>query len=132
MSSVIDLVRRAYGTLDVDDVPSFLELCSDDAAVEYPASGQLAYGGHWQGRDAIARFFERHDEVEEILDFEPADMAADGNTVFVRGFFRSRSRLTGRTWQTGWVHVFQVDDGALRRWQAYFDTAAAIEAHRWR
>jgi ketosteroid isomerase-like protein len=36
----------------------------------------------------------------------------------------------GRTWQTPWIHLFDVVAGHIRRWEAFFDTAAALEAHR--
>lgn len=125
-----DLVGRAYAALDADDMPAFLELFTADAIVEYPASGSLPYGGEWQGHEGIARFLDLHDETEEILDFEPRDMAVVDDEVFVRGFFRGRSRTTGRTWETRWVHVFRMDGDRLARWDSYFDTAAAVAAHR--
>lgn len=126
----LELVQRAYALLETDDIGAFLQLFASDATVDYPAVGQLPYGGVWKGIDAIARFLERHDEAEEILDFNPVSMAVAGESVFVRGFFRGRSKLSGRTWETKWVHIFGVDAGRLQQWEAYFDTAAALGAHR--
>jgi uncharacterized protein len=91
--------------------------------------GRLPYGGTWEGRPGINRFLDIHEETEEILDFEVGAMRADGATVFAQGHFRGRSRSTGRVWETDWVHVFDVGDGLIRRWQGYFDTAAAVAAH---
>lgn len=74
-------------------------------------------------------FLEAHDEAEEILAFEPAEFIQDGDRVVVLGRFEGRARDTGRTWSTAFVHLLTFADGLLTRWQAFFDTAAAIDAH---
>ena len=124
------LIERFYEAIEGGEVPAIVAFLADDATVSYPAQGQLLYGGSWQGPDAIARFLDLHDQVEEILEFEPDRMAVDAEQVLVRGHFSGRSRITGRTWTTRWVHAFEVHDGRIHRWEAYFDSAAAIEAHR--
>ena len=126
----VELVLKAYAALEADDVPAVLELFAGDATVDHSAPGQLPYGGVWQGTDGIARFLEVHDDTEEIVDFEPGSIGGGSGNVFVRGFFRGRSRSTGRTWETRWVHIFRVEGGRLQRWEAFFDTAAALGAYR--
>ena len=125
----VDVVQGAYAALDADDLPRFLEFFAADATVRYPASGQIRYGGEWHGHEGIGQFLETHDEIEEILEFEAVAMVAEADSVFVRGFFRGRSKVTGRPWETRWVHAFEVDGGRIKRWEAFFDTAAAIAAH---
>jgi ketosteroid isomerase-like protein len=124
------VVGRLYGALDADDVPGMLALCSDGASVVYPAAGALPCGGQWHGAEEIARFLELHDQAEEIRAFDVIRMAMDGTHVFVQGHFAGRSKRTGRTWETDWVHVFDVRDERIDRWQAFFDTGAALAAHR--
>ncbi len=124
------LVERAYAALDGDEIEDFIRLCDPSMTVIYPGAGDLPYGGTWNGLEAVARFLDLHDDTEEILDFEPGPMAVDGDTVFVQGFFRGRSKVSGRTWTTRWVHVFDAPAGGLRSWEAFFDTATAIAAHR--
>jgi uncharacterized protein len=130
MDDPATLVERLYSALDGDDVAAILEQLADDAAVVYPAEGALPYGGTWVGHDGIARFLDLHDQAEEILDFTPETFATDEGQVVVRGRFAGRSKVTGRTWSTRWVHAHEVRDGRIQRWEAYFDTAAAVEAHR--
>ncbi len=130
MDARIDFVERIYAVMTDDDVEPFLRMCAADASVHYPAEGLLPYGGTWRGRDAIRSFLVAHDEAEEILGFEPASMAASDDRVFVIGRFEGRAKPTGRIWQTEFVHVMTVGDNQLRRWQAFFDTAAAASAHR--
>ena len=122
--------ERFYEAIEAGDVPTIVAFLADDGLVSYPAEGALPYGGTWQGPQAVSRFLELHDQAEEILEFEPGRMAVDGDQVIVRGRFKGRSKVTGRTWATNWVHAFDVVDDRVERWEAYFDTSAAVEAHR--
>lgn len=128
-ADAIRLVEAAYAALDEDDIPAFLAFFASDAEVHYPALGLLPYGGVWLGIDAIGRFLDVHDETEEILVFERRAILASDETVYVRGVFQGRSKLTGAVWETDWIHLFGVRDGRIRRWQAIFDSAAAVWAH---
>lgn len=119
-----------YEALDADDVTGFLDLCADDVTIRYPADGRLAYGGTWNGRDAAEAFLDAHDSAEQILVFDVHAMFERDGTVCALGTFTGRAKPTGREWSTRFVHVLTVEDGRLSRWESFFDTAAAIEAHQ--
>ena len=125
----LDVVRGWYEALEADDVPSAIALCSPEVEVRYPAAGRLPYGGAWKGLQGVERWAEAHDSVEEIIEFRTHNPIADGDRAAVPGFFRGRSRQTGREWETWFVHVLRVREGRLVGFEAHFDTAAAVEAH---
>ena len=122
------LVDAFYAALD--DVPALLRLCAADAEFRYPAEGRLAYGGRWQGHDQIVRFLEAHDDEEEILDFAVREVLGREGRLVALGTFRGRAKPTGRIWETDFVHAITARDGRVLRFEAYFDTAAAVDAHR--
>lgn len=126
---VIEVVQRGYKALTDDDVGAFLELCAPDAEWLYPADGKLPYGGAWRGRDAVAAFLDAHDRAEDIIELTIDDFVVGGDRVVALGLFRGRAKSTGAQWETRFVHVITVDQGMWRRFEAYFDTAAALEAH---
>jgi ketosteroid isomerase-like protein len=128
VSTPLDVAKELYAALDADDVARVAALCDDDVEVLYPAAGALSYGGSWRGREGVLRFLDTHEATEEILDFGVSTLVADGDTVLARGHFRGRVRATGREWSTDFVHVLLVTAGRLTRWQAFFDTAAAVAA----
>lgn len=123
-----DVAAQLYRALEDDDTPAVLELCAEDVTIEYPAAGRLAYGGRWTGRDGVARFMEAHDESEEIVEFKIRRLIGDGDAVMALGTFRGRARPDGGEWATSFVHHLTVEAGLIRRWEAFFDTAAALEA----
>jgi ketosteroid isomerase-like protein len=125
-----DVVERLFAALDAGDVAAFLELCADDAVFRYPAEGLLPYGGTWHGREGIGEFLELHDQAEEILSFELGEMVSKGATTLVVGRFEGRSKPGGRVWSTSFVHALTITGGQLQRWEAFFDSAVAVEAHR--
>ena len=129
MERLIELAERLYAAADEDDPEPFLALCAPDAVISYPAKGRLAYGGEWRGAAEIRSFLAAHDAAEEILVFEPFEMIARGQTVVVLGQFEGRAKPGTRTWSTRFVHVLSFDDGLLERWEAFFDTATAVQAH---
>lgn len=129
MDSVVDLAERLYAALEEDDVTPFLGLCAPDVVIEYPAEKRLPYGGTWRGREGVDQFLTAHDAAEEILLFEPVDMVASDDTVIVLGRFQGKAKPTSVLWSTRFVHVLTFRDGLLRRWESFFDTAAAVEAH---
>lgn len=130
MDTVRKFVERMYRALDEEELGPFLALCAADVVVEYPAEGRLPYGGTWSGKQRVADFLERHDAAEEVLALDISDIAVADAIAFVRGRFTGMAKPAGQQWATDFVHVLTVRDDQLQRWQSFFDTAAAVEAHR--
>jgi ketosteroid isomerase-like protein len=61
--------------------------------------------------------------------FEVHRFVADGDLVVAIGEFTGRAKQTGLEWSTPFVHLLTIADGRLQRWQAFFDTNAAVAAH---
>ncbi len=129
MTDSVKTAERLYAALQEDDITPFLDMCAADVVVEYPAHRSLLWGGRWEGRAGVEAFLEAHDAAEEILQFEIRQYLADSDLVVAIGHFTGRAKQTNREWSTPFVHVLTIADGHLRRWQAFFDTAAAAEAH---
>ncbi len=126
----VTLVERLYTALERDDMAAALEVCASDAEGRYPAEGRLAYGGVWHGHDAILAWAEAHDEEEEILDFRVDEVVAAGDKVVALGFFQGCAKSAENTWETSFVHVIAIRQGLVQRFEAFFDTAAALSARR--
>ena len=125
----LESIRQGYEALERDDVDGFLGMCAPDVEWCYPAQGRLAYGGTWRGREGIAKFLAAHDAAEEIVDLRLDELLTQGDRVVVVGRFRGRARPSRRPWETRFVHCITLNNGLWQRFEAYFDTAAAVDAH---
>jgi uncharacterized protein len=124
------LVQQLYAAALEDDLESFLGLCAPDAQWVYPEIEGVAWSRAWRGHEEIARWAELHDEEDAVLELRPEEYVAQGDRVVVLGFARMRTTATAREWETRFVHVVRIRDGRVARFEAHFDTAACVEAHR--
>jgi uncharacterized protein len=123
------VVRQLYQVAMEDNLSGLLELCAPDAVWVYPVIEGVAWSRTWQGHEGVAHWAELHDEEDEVLDLRPEEYVAEGDRVVVLGFARMRTIATGREWATRFVHAVRIHDGEIQRFEAYFDTAACVEAH---
>ena len=127
-SENLAVVRRAYSALDADDVETFLAECAPDIEWLYPPTPGIPYSGLWSGPEGVERFLETHDEVEEILEWTRSQFIAQGDWVVVLGHYRGAPKPAGQEWETDFVDVLTMCDGKIARFEAFFDTAAGVEA----
>jgi uncharacterized protein len=124
------VVMEGYQMFQSGDIPQVLARCHDDAAWIEPDVEHVSFSGAYQGKAGIARYFQILNEDAQVVRFAPREFIAEGDKVIVLGEGAWRSRLTGRTHEGPWVHVFTMRDGKIARFENYFDTAAAERAFR--
>ena len=130
LSANVDLVRRLYALFGGGDVPGVLEMLSEDVEWAEPENPFNPCAGTRHGHDGFLEWARIGKESETILALEPQRFVAQGDTVAVIGRTRCRARPTGRTYETDFVHVVDLEAGKVRRFQEFFDTFAAAEAFR--
>jgi ketosteroid isomerase-like protein len=124
------VVMEGYQMFQRGDIPRLLERCHDDAAWIDPELEHVSFSGPHHGKAEIARYFQLLDQDAQALHFAPKDFIAEGDKVVVTGEATWQSRLTGRSYNSPWVHVFTLRDGKIARFENYLDTAAAERAFR--
>jgi ketosteroid isomerase-like protein len=125
----VRLVQQLYTAALEDDLEGFLELCALDAEWVYPEIQGVSWSRAWRGHEEIVRWAELHDDEDEVVELRPEEYVAQGDRVVVLGFARMRTVATSRRWETRFVHAVRIRDGKVARFEAYFDTAACVEAH---
>jgi uncharacterized protein len=124
-----ELVEDVYERMLAEDLPGFLRMCADDAEVVYPDVEQIPWCGTWRGHEEITRWSDLHDEVDPLVDLQVDDLVADGDRVVALGTAKVRTESTGTEWESRYTHTWSIEDGRIRRFEAHFNTAAALEAH---
>jgi ketosteroid isomerase-like protein len=123
-----DIVQSGYEKFGSGDIEGLLELFTDDILWQVPEVENAPFTGKRQGRDATAEFFRTLSENETFTRFEPLEFIAQNDKVVVLGELAATVTLTGRSYETPWVHIFTVRDGKISEFQEFFDTAEATRA----
>ena len=124
------LVTQAYESFKSGDIAALLGLLSDDVAWQLPETENVPFAGKRSGREQVAQFFQSLGESQDVLQFEPQELIADGDKVVSLGQYKWRVKATGREYGSDWAHVFTVRDGKITGFQEYMDTASAAAAYQ--
>jgi len=126
----IGVVQAAYGAFGRGDIASVLDLVTDDVVWTNPGPPDIfPDAGRRQGRAEVAQFFSILGETQDFERFEPTEFIAQGDRVVAIIQYRGRIKSTGRTSEAELVHLFQIRDGKIARFDEYFDTATAAAAY---
>lgn len=127
----LQVVRAAFERLGAMDMDGFTALLADDVAWETPGpTDVLPFAGTHTGPQAVAAWFRKMNELEEVQQFEPEDFLAKDDKVVVLGHSRVKVRATGQVLDDHWFHLYTVRDGHITHFREAYDTAAEVAAHQ--
>ena len=127
----LQVIRTAFERLGAQDAEGFMQLLSDDIEWATPGPPELLpFAGVHRGPQAVAAWFQKLNELEDVQRFEPTDFLAQGDKVVVLGESRVKVRATDRVLDDHWFHVYTVRDGKITRFREAYDTAAEVAAHQ--
>lgn len=118
----VNLVKSAYAALSVGDVPKLLG--SMHPQVQWTVTAGYKYGGIYRGPDAvlqnvlakIPQDFESFSiDIERLLDA--------GNVVVMQGHYVAQGKATGKSVRAAVVHVLELSEGKIVRFDQYVDSA---------
>lgn len=124
----VALIEQAYMAVAQDEIPRLIEMMADDVTIHLAGPDGIPFAGTYRGREGAGQFFLDLAGSATIEQFEPTEYIADRNRVVVLGHERLTARETGRTWDTGWVMVWTIDDGEITGLREFHQTAAIARA----
>jgi ketosteroid isomerase-like protein len=122
-------IQEAYAAFKRGEIQTILNSVSEN--VEWIAPGVEPVAGTYHGRDGVATFFRKVNDLVEFANFEPREYVAQGERVVALGSYRAKVRANGRFYQADWAMAFTFAGGKIVRFQEFTDTgaiAAAFEA----
>lgn len=123
-----EIVQKGYECFGSGDIPGLLDLFVDDIKWTIPEIDNAPFAGARQGKASVAEFFTQLSTAEDITEFTPTEFIAQNDKVVVLGKSTATVRATGKTYSTGWAHIFTVKDGKITNFLEFFDNAAATRA----
>lgn len=126
----LKLAKSVFTAYALGDTPSVLARAHPDALFRFPGDpAVLPWAGDYRG-DEIGRF---HDHVKDQLDmlaFVVERYEVLGDTVIAFMHETCRAKLTGQVFENDLVGIMTFEDGRVRRYLEYSDTARMEAAFR--
>ena len=122
----VQVIQAAYAAFEREDIQSILDSLSE--RVEWIGPEVEPVAGTYRGKDEVAGFFRKANEIAEFSSFEPREYVAQGDRVIALGSYRAKARSTGRFYECDWAMAFTVEDGKITEFQEFTDTATIAAA----
>ena len=127
MNDNIATVQRVYAAMSTGDANALQDAFAPD--VKISQGTEVPWGGEYEGLDAAFTFFlTLVEHIESQVTTE--SMFAAGDHVVQAGRTRGRVLANGATFDVPEVHIWQLRDGKVVRFQVYIDTPAMLRALR--
>lgn len=118
----IELVKEGYERFWNEEFDAFFELFTED--FEWIVSEGFPYAGQYQGREEVTEgVFSPIQDDWERFDHDLDRLVDGGDTIIAIGEYRCRHDRTGEDVTASMVHVFDIRDGQVTRFQQFTDTA---------
>jgi len=125
MNDPLNVIQEAYACFGRGDLPGLLALMTPDVDWEFQGDRAAPYTGRVRGTAAVGEWFAAVAQADDIRAFEPREFFAGTDHVTVIGHERTVARATGREFECGWVHVFQLREGRVARFFGMLDSEAS-------
>lgn len=120
--SNVDFVKSVYAALNVGDIPKVLG--SMHPQVQWTVSAGYKYGGVYRGPDAILQnVFSKMPQDFESFSVDIERLLESGNVVVMQGHYVAQGKATGKRVRVAAVHVLEISDGKIVRFDQYVDSA---------
>ena len=130
MDKNIELVKHLYDTFSKKDINAILEILSDDIEWGEPENPYNPAGGTRNGHAGFLEWLNIGKNAEDILVLEPKKFLYNNDSVAVIGYMKCKAILTGKIYESDFVHFVVIKNGKISKFQEFFDTYAAGEAFR--
>lgn len=119
-------VDRMFEAFAAEDVDGLLETVSEDTKWIYHSTQRIP-AAEFSGKDGVARFFQSIFDNVEVLEFQPLQFVAEGDTVVVVGREHQRIKRSGKERKQRWVQVYTVENGLISHMEEFAYTTSADE-----
>lgn len=107
-----------------------MDLLSEDVTWQLPELENVPFAGTRSTRAGVGEFFAQVGANQEVVEFEPRDLVAQGDKVVSLGHYQWGVKSTNHAFGGDFAHVFTIRDGKIVAFHEYMDTAAAAAAYR--
>lgn len=124
-------IKSSYAAFSAGRLDDVLRLMAPDVIWTYHAPVQeVPFSGTYKGVDGVRNFFETDAKYVIVNDNIVKSYISDGTRVAAIGEEHGTVRSTGKQFVAAWVHVYEVKNGKIVKFDEYIDSAAIAAALR--
>jgi ketosteroid isomerase-like protein len=123
----LDLVRALFERFNGNDREALFELFSEDFVADVPAS-LSAEPDRYEGHAGLRRYLDGFEGLLEEVRFVPLELHEEGEQVIADTVLKGRGAASGIEVEQRSAMVVWIEQGKVKRMQAYPDLDAAREA----
>ena len=120
----VQTMLAAFGKGDMEALKHFL---SENTVWVYHGVEGIPYNGTYNGKDGAVQFIGNIISNVDILDFQVANILANGNTVVVLGSEKQKIKSNSQVLEQSWVQVYTVENNLIIRMEEYANTAHSLK-----
>lgn len=118
-----DIVKRAYDAFNRKDFDGLAAMLAADCSWNVAGPADIPWAGHYEGPEQVNDYARRLTDRVHFRTFSTDSMVEQGDTVVVCGSEKAEVVGTGKEYVNLFAHVFALQDGKIRFFQEYGDTA---------
>lgn len=126
----IDVVKSIYADFAKGDIPAVLQ--KFDPKIEWNEAENFPYadGNPYIGPEAVLEgVFKRLGSEWEYWNLtDQTYYEANSGEIIVTGYYKAKNKITGKKINAQFVHIWNLNDGMIIRFQQYANTHQVIEA----
>ena len=128
MKTALEVAKEMYAALLDGDFPKVHDMLHDDCVVEFFGPNTIPYAGRFVGKEVAKKFFSHVENDVLIHTFTQEEFIASETQVAVYGHLCLTAKVTGRKYDTKYVHIIDVKDEKWVRFRDFADTATVAHA----
>lgn len=109
-------------------IQPLLDALADDASYKLSLPGGTPLSGEFRGRASITEYFERLDEVLDVLEVNTWDFVGNGDQVIVLGNEQFVVRKSGKHCSSEFAFILEFRDERISRVRVIEDLSGIVEA----
>ncbi len=126
----IDLVRKLYDAFSKGDIQTIVDHLADQLIWRFDAPSVIPYGGDHSTPDEVRKgFFGPLASTQKDYALTTDEFIAQDDKVIMVGSYGATVIATGKRFDLPLVHVWSIQNGKVKRFVNFTDTARAAEAY---
>jgi ketosteroid isomerase-like protein len=126
----IDLIKKLYAAFGEGNIETIIKHLADQLVWRFDAPSVIPYAGeHGTPQQVKERFFATLASTQKDYSLGTDEFIAQGDRVIMVGSYGATVKSTGKRFDLPLVHVWTIQNGKVKRFVNFTDTAKVAEAY---